>query len=42
MRRILRQIHDPRNERLAMLGDAVGALALFILFTAALYAPLMA
>ncbi|WP_334193521.1 hypothetical protein [Pararhodobacter sp.] len=41
MRRILRQIHDPRNERLAMLGDAVGALALFVLFAAALYAPLM-
>ena len=41
MRHLLRRIHDPRNERLAMLGDAAGALALFVLFAAALYAPLM-
>ena len=42
MRRILRNLHDPRDERLAMLTDAAGAVALFVLLAAALYAPLMA
>ncbi|WP_281279558.1 hypothetical protein [Pararhodobacter zhoushanensis] len=42
MRRILRQLHDPRDERVAMLTDAVGAIALFVLLAAALYMPLIA
>lgn len=40
MRRIFRQIHDPRDERLAMLSDAVGVVALFGLFYGALHLPL--
>lgn len=42
MRRLLRSIHEPRNDRAALLGDALGALALFVLAYAALHLPLMA
>ncbi|HPD92244.1 MAG TPA: hypothetical protein PLG62_07250 [Pararhodobacter sp.] len=41
MKRFLRQIHQPRDERLAMLGDAAGAIGLFILLLALLHLPLM-
>ncbi len=42
MRRFLSKIHDPQNERLALLTDAVGTIALFVLLGAGLYAPLIA
>jgi hypothetical protein len=42
MRRILRQIDEPRDERLALLTDAAGVIALFVLFYAALHLPLIA
>ena len=42
MRRILRQLQDPRDDRLALVSDAAGAVALFVLLMAALYAPLIA
>ncbi|WP_255402878.1 hypothetical protein [Pararhodobacter sp. CCB-MM2] len=41
MRRILRQLDDPRDDRLAMLSDALGVVALFVLLYGALYIPLM-
>ena len=42
MLRILRQIHDPRDERLALAFDAAGAIALFVMFFGALHLPLFA
>lgn len=41
MRRILRQLNDPRDDRFAMIGDALGAIALFVMLYGALYIPLM-
>ena len=41
MRRILRQLDNPQDDRLAMIGDALGVVALFALLYGALYIPLM-
>ncbi|WP_286174177.1 hypothetical protein [Rhodobacter sp. NTK016B] len=41
MRHLLRQISAPRDERFAMASDAVGVVALFVLFYAALHLPLL-
>ena len=41
MRRFIRQIHQPQDERLALVGDAAGAVGLFILFLALLHLPLL-
>lgn len=38
----LRRNPAPADERLALLGDATGAAALFVLFLVGLYAPLLA
>lgn len=42
MRRLLRTFQTPRDDHAALLGDALGALALFVLAYAALHLPLMA
>jgi hypothetical protein len=42
MRRILRLIDTPRDNRIAMLGDALGVLALFAMAYAALHLPVLA
>jgi hypothetical protein len=42
MRRILRTIQQPRDDRTALIGDALGVIALFFLAYAALHLPLVA
>lgn len=42
MRNLLRSIRTPRDGRADFLGDALGALALFVLAYLAMYFPLMA
>jgi len=42
MRHILRSMTDPRDDRATKIGDAFGAVALFVLAYAALHLPLMA
>lgn len=42
MRRLLKSIHQPQSDRAMMLGDILGAFALFVLFYAALHLPLVA
>ena len=42
MRRILRSMTETRDDRLTMIGDALGAVALFVLAYASLHLPLMA
>jgi hypothetical protein len=42
MRRILRSIHHPRDERTALIADALGVIALFFLAYVALHLPLVA
>jgi len=42
MRRLLRSIPTPRDDRALLLGDALGALALIVLAYVAMYLPLMA
>jgi len=41
MRRILRSMTETRDDRIAMIGDAAGVVALFALAYAALHLPLM-
>jgi len=42
MRQILQSITKPQSERGALIGDALGALALFVLAYAALHLPIVA
>jgi hypothetical protein len=41
MRRILRSLSEPRDDRATMIGDAMGAVCLFLLTYAALHLPLI-
>lgn len=41
MRRLLRDLNHPHDERLALISDALGTVALFVLLAVALHLPLM-